>query len=105
MNGPIWVGWLLVGILAILSIVLLMGKGSFLIAGYNTASKKEKERYDQKKLCRVIGTGLGIMTVIMGIDLAYEFNLPVNIQWLTPWGYLIVIAAMLLLANTISKKK
>ena len=27
-----------------------IGKGSFLIAGYNTADKKEKEKYDEKKL-------------------------------------------------------
>ena len=52
-------------IFGIAAIFLLMGKGSFLIAGYNTASKSEKERYDEKKLCRVMGTGL--MLIALGI--------------------------------------
>lgn len=28
------------------------GKGAFLIAGYNTASKEEKQQFDEKKLCK-----------------------------------------------------
>lgn len=35
---------------AVLSILLLSGKGSWLIAGYNTASPEEKAKYDSKKL-------------------------------------------------------
>ena len=31
------------------------GKGAFLIAGYNTASQKEKAKYDEKALCRFMG--------------------------------------------------
>ena len=54
MNGPVWVVWA-VGILcAAISLLLLSGRGSWLIAGYNTASKKEKEKYDEKKLCLVM---------------------------------------------------
>lgn len=36
----------------ILGLVFRKGKGTFLIAGYNTASKAAKERIDEKKLCR-----------------------------------------------------
>lgn len=39
-----------------------MGKGSFLIAGYNTASEKEKAKYNEKKLCRIVGLGFLVMT-------------------------------------------
>ncbi len=49
MNGPIWAGWSVVVIMAAMSIILLMGKGAFLIAGFNTSSKKEKARYNEKK--------------------------------------------------------
>ena len=31
------------------------GKGLFLIAGYNTASKAKKEKIDEKKLCGYMG--------------------------------------------------
>lgn len=44
-----------VGLFLILGIVFLRGKGSFLIAGYNTASQSEKEKIDEKKLCRYVG--------------------------------------------------
>jgi len=46
---------LAVGIFLILGILFRKGKGSFLIAGYNTASKAEKEEIDEKKLCRYVG--------------------------------------------------
>lgn len=49
--------WIVTAICAVLSIILLSGRGSFLIAGYNTADKEEKARYDEKKLCRVSGGG------------------------------------------------
>lgn len=40
---------------SILSIALLMGKGAFLIAGYNTMSVAEKAKYDERALCRAMG--------------------------------------------------
>ena len=46
--------WIVFGIFAVISIILLFGHGSWLISGYNTASKEEKEKYDEKKLCRDI---------------------------------------------------
>lgn len=52
-------------IFGIMAIFLLMGKGGFLIAGYNTASESEKARYDEKKLCRVMGVGM--MLIAFGL--------------------------------------
>ena len=40
----------------VLGIVLFCGKGSSLIAGYNTASPEEKEQIDEKSLCRAVGS-------------------------------------------------
>lgn len=34
---------------------LMSGRGSFLIAGFNTMSAEQKARYDEKKLCRLTG--------------------------------------------------
>ncbi|WP_028042418.1 DUF3784 domain-containing protein [Candidatus Stoquefichus massiliensis] len=50
-------------IFAVISIIFLLGKGSFLIAGYNTANKEEKQKYDEKKLCRVMGIGFSVVTL------------------------------------------
>ena len=38
-----------------LGIILSQGKGAFLIAGYNTSTKKEKSKYDEKALCKTVG--------------------------------------------------
>lgn len=38
-----------------LGIIFFCGKGAFLIAGYNTASKAEKSRFNEKQLCRFMG--------------------------------------------------
>ena len=40
----------------ILGICLFLGKGAWLIAGYNTMPPEEKRRYDKKKLCRAAGS-------------------------------------------------
>ena len=41
-SGPDWVVWIVFVIFAVLSIVLLSGHGSWVISGYNTASKDRK---------------------------------------------------------------
>lgn len=45
-----YVLWTAFGLIAIISIIFLPGHGVSLIAGYNTASKEEKEKYNSKKL-------------------------------------------------------
>ncbi|MBR4753585.1 MAG: DUF3784 domain-containing protein, partial [Lachnospiraceae bacterium] len=41
---------IIAALMVIMGIFILIGKGDMLIAGYNTASKKEKEKYNIKKL-------------------------------------------------------
>ena len=45
-----YVLWAVFGLLAIISVIFLTGHWVNLIAGYNTASKEEKEKYNSKKL-------------------------------------------------------
>ena len=49
----------LVFILTVLTVIFWSGKGSWLIAGYNTMNDKEKQKTDRKKLCRVMAYCLG----------------------------------------------
>jgi cytochrome b561 len=51
-------------LLAILGLIIRSGKASFLIAGYNTSSKEEKDKYDEKALCRFVGNLLLVLAVI-----------------------------------------
>lgn len=48
----------------ILALVLFTGRGTWLIAGYNTMKPEEKEKYDEKKLCR--GTGILMLFFSVG---------------------------------------
>lgn len=93
------------GLILLLAVVLLIGKGSFLIAGYNTASREEREKYDPLKLCRVVGSGLLLISLILTMFTYFEFDAPKHIAWLMPWGYIGIIILMIILANTICKKK
>lgn len=104
MNGATWVTWGLVALLAVTSITFLMGKGSFLIADYNTDSKEEKEKRYVKKLLRVMIIGFGIIAIIMAINVSYRYEQQKSIKWLMSWGHLTTIAFMIVLANTICKK-
>ena len=47
-TGSDWIVWIVFVIFAVFSIILLSGHGSWFISGYNTASKEEKEKYDEK---------------------------------------------------------
>ena len=51
--------------LFILSIPLVMGKLSNLIAGYNTMNAKEKAIYNELKLCRIVGLTLILASIIL----------------------------------------
>ena len=45
----------------------LSGHGAFLIGGYNTASDEEKGKYDEKRLCRLMGacTSFGTLSFLV----------------------------------------
>lgn len=64
----------LLGLLIVLSVILLTGKGAFLVAGYNTASKEQKAQYDEKKLSRAAGVMLSVVTVATGLLLSGLFT-------------------------------
>ncbi len=51
-------------------ISIFLFKGKWLIAGYNTASKEEKKKYDEKKLCRAVSF-LCMVCAIMLCIMAY----------------------------------
>ena len=42
-------------LLIVASIILLTGRGSFLLAGYNTMPKSKKKQYDTPALCKFAG--------------------------------------------------
>ena len=65
-------------ILLIMGIIILIGKGDNLIAGYNTASKEEKEQYNIKRLRGLIGGILLVLAPMMLLLLSEESLGPIR---------------------------
>lgn len=104
MNVPMWFGWIIVVVLAVISILIFTGKGAFLIAGFNSLKEEEKKEYNVATLCKVIGSGMGIITVIAALTVYFNGELPSIISWIVPWGIFSTIFLMFILGNTICKK-
>ena len=105
MNGPIWILWIVFALFAVLSIVLLTGRGAGLIAGYNTADKKEKEKYDVKKLCRIIGIFMAVIAALILVMCIWNAVLPVTFSYVFVVIAVVGSVVMIVLANTVCKKK
>lgn len=91
----------MIGILfIILGIVFSLGKGANLIAGYNTASKREKDQYDKSALCRFVGK---LMFAVAGCWAIYVIGLFCASEKLIAFGImllLIVVVVGIIYANT-----
>ena len=87
----------------VLAIILLMGKGDKLIAGYNTASEEEREKVDIKRL-RIV------MAILMVITAVFCAIMPLvgndKSSQLAAAGIFIAITIIgVIFANTWAKKK
>ena len=104
-NGPDWVLPAVTALFAVLSLLLLSGKGSWLIAGYNTASPEEKKGYDEKRLCRVVGGGMAVITALLVVMTIWEDVLPASFAGVFGAVTVGVAVAILVLSNTICRRK
>lgn len=62
-------------LLLVLAAVFFCGKGSSLIAGYNTAKPEERTQYDEKALCRAMGglmLALAACFVVMALSEVFK---------------------------------
>ena len=97
--------WSIIALCGICSLILLSGRGSILIAGYNTMSKEEQEQYDEKKLCRITGAGMLVITVLTAVLEAFGKRIP-DWFWILYAVLVILIAVgIMILSNTICKIK
>ena len=103
-NGPDWIIWVAFVFLAVFTSILLSGHGANLIAGYNTLSCEEKEKYNEQKLCRVVGFGLLIVTILILVMGIGEVILPAWFSYVSLGIIIADCAIMIILSNTICKK-
>jgi len=72
----------------VLGIILINGKGSLLIAGYNTMPPEEKKKYDVVTLCKFIGKMMFSLSFSMLFWLLSE---PLEISWLFYFGLVLFL--------------
>ncbi|MDR0347370.1 MAG: DUF3784 domain-containing protein [Coriobacteriales bacterium] len=87
---------IVVGSLLAMAVVLLNGKGAFLIAGYNTMSAREKATYDERALCRSMGKlmlavtlAIALVFVALLIDQSWLLYSGIALSVVLPLGYLV----------------
>ena len=83
---------------------MLFRSGSWVISGYNTASKEEKEKYDEKKLCRTMGIGMSIIAILALIMGLLENILPAFFVYIALGIILIDVVVIIILGNTLCRK-
>ncbi|WP_234447108.1 DUF3784 domain-containing protein [Virgibacillus salexigens] len=89
-----------IGLFILLGIILINGKGSSLIAGYNTMPPEEKEKYDTVSLCKFMGKMMFALSFSM---LFWVFSEAYEINWLFAFGLVLfigIIIFMLLIQET-----
>ena len=88
-------------IFVIMGVVILIGKGDNLIAGYNTASQKERAQYNIKRLRGLIGGLLIVLAPMLFLLHGETMAATGSFAALTILLCIIVV----ILANTWAKKK
>ncbi|GAE25417.1 hypothetical protein JCM9140_1410 [Halalkalibacter wakoensis JCM 9140] len=91
---------IVMGLFVILGIFLLNGKGSFLIAGFNTLPKEEKEKYDTVALCKFMGK---MMFALVFSQMLWMLSDIFEIKWLFVVGlvlFLGIVGFILFYVNT-----
>lgn len=89
----------------IFAIVLSQGKGAFLIAGYNTMSDSEKEKYNEIALAKFVGK---VMYGYCFCLLLWGLNDLFKIEWLFIIGlvlFIVLTIFVIVYANTRNRFK
>ena len=89
-------------VFAVMGILVLVGKGDNLIAGYNTASREEREQIDIKRLRVLVGGLLIVLAPLMILLLGNETMASAG-----SFGAIVFVLCIVvvILANTWAKKK
>lgn len=100
----IWIMWTIVAIAVIATIILLTGKGSLLVTGFNTKGPEEWAKYDKKKVSKQAGMFMALIDVGLVVLTSYiHFRVIPAIQnnTISNYGTEITIVALSLCAYII----
>lgn len=103
-SGADWIIWVAFVIFLVISIMLLFGHGSWFISGYNIASKNEKAKYDEKKLCRTTGFGMAVIAFLILVMGLFEDVLPAGFAYISLGVVVADCLVIILVSHTFCKK-
>lgn len=84
---------ILVGLICLAIVfILLAGKGSWLIAGYNMLPKSKKALIDDKKLCKFMGKFMLWVTLWLVIGTLFNIISSINLGVL--WGVVLLLSVL-----------
>lgn len=89
-----------IALFIIFGIFLLNGKGSSLIAGYNTMPPEEKEKYDAVRLTKFMGKMMFVLSFSM---LFWIFSIAFEMIWLFHLGLILffgIVVFIVIYVNT-----
>ena len=97
----LWIVFLTIAALFIaLGIVFAFGKGASLIAGYNTASRKEKESTDEKKLLKAMSVFMFVLAGCFLVSASSEIFHVKPLIWIGQAMFVVALIAGLIWLNT-----
>ena len=80
----------IIALFILLGLLFASGRGADLIAGYNTMSAREKEKYDKKKLCKAMAK---LMFVLGACWVVLAVGIISGVKWLHWAGMVLFFAA------------
>lgn len=93
----IWIIWGIAAIAVIATIILLTGKGSMLVSGFNTKSPEERAKYDKKKVSQRAGLFMVFVDIgLLALTLYIHFRAIPAIQnnTISDYGTEITVVAL-----------
>ena len=90
----------IVALFTALGVLMLCGKGAFLIAGYNTMSDAERSAIDEKRLCTFMGRLMLAMAACWCVVTFFEVRGPKILLWISVAVFLAIVFGAVIYANT-----
>lgn len=84
------------GLLLLIGWLIKYKKATWLISGYNTSSREEKQKYDVEKLCKYMGNflfSLSSLLIIMAIAVSLASNYENEI---TTFGFVVFVITLII---------
>jgi len=94
------VNLVMIALFVLLGVLFARGKGLDLIAGYNTLSPREKEKYDKEKLCKAMSRMMFLLAGAWAVAALGDVVHTKALYWVGMTLFLAVIIGGVIYMNT-----